>query len=150
MAVVVATRMTVARQRWVLRFMAGSLAAARQAQRSPGFLAGRLRAELPGTFWTLTMWESGRDMLAFRDTGAHARVLPRLAGWASEAVFGVWNTDAAKLPGWAETARLIAERPNFAPLDNPGPAQLERRPVAPRAPGFILPLRRRARARQAQ
>lgn len=150
MAVVVATRMTVARVRWVPRFLRGSLAASRQAGRSPGFVAGRLRAELSGTFWTLTVWESGRDMVAFRDTGAHARVLPRLAGWASEAVFGVWNSDAAELPDWAETARRIGEHPNFATLDNPSPAQLEHRLVAPRAPGFILPVRRRLRARQAQ
>ena len=41
MAVVVATRMKVARWRDMPRFLRGSMAAGRQARRSPGLLSGR-------------------------------------------------------------------------------------------------------------
>jgi len=71
MILVVATRMKVRKVRYLPRFLQGSLAAARQAQRTPGFLDGRLRVERDGTFWTLTLWESGRDMTGFRDSGIH-------------------------------------------------------------------------------
>src|SRR4051812_9259883 len=116
MAIVVATRMKVARWRDMPRFLRGSMAAGRQARRSPGLLGGRLRAAAPGVYWTLTVWDSARDMQAFRDGGVHAILVPRLAGWASEAVFGVWNSTSAKLPTWSEASRHIAEHPNFAPL----------------------------------
>ncbi|MCW2800505.1 MAG: hypothetical protein JWQ70_1977 [Aeromicrobium sp.] len=141
MAVVVATRMKFARWRDMPRFLRGSLAAGRQASRSPGLLAGRLRAEAPGVYWTLTMWASPRDMRAYRDGGVHAILVPRLAGWASEAVFGVWQTDASRLPTWAEASRRIADQPNFAPLDRPSESHRNAQFTLARRVGLDLPIR---------
>ena len=141
MAVVVATRMKPVQLHVLPRFLAGSLAAARQAGRTPGFLGGRLRAEPFGGLWTLTMWESGRDVVGYRDSGAHRALVPRLSGWASEAVLGVWNTESPALPGWDEAARRIAEHPRFWPLDRPRAAHVQQRPVRPRRLGFVLPVR---------
>lgn len=147
MAVVVATRMKVGRLRDVPRFLRGSLAAGRQASKSPGLLGGRLRAELPGVYWTLTLWESGRDMAEFRDGGVHAILVPRLAGWASEAVFGVWTLDSSDVPSWAEAARRVAEQPNFAPLDNPSPSHRSGLVKPARRMGLDLPIRTRPHQR---
>lgn len=141
MAVVVATRMKVARWRDMPRFLRGSVAAGRQARRSSGLLAGRLRAEAGGVYWTLTVWDSPQDMHAFRDGGVHAILVPRLAGWASEAVFGVWTTDSRELPTWAEASRYIAEHPNFAPLDHPSEAHRDAQVIPARRMGLDLPLR---------
>jgi hypothetical protein len=150
MAVVVATRMRVGKLQDVPRFLRGSLAAGRQASGSPGLLGGRLRAEMPGVYWTLTVWESGRDMAAFRDGGVHAILVPRLAGWASEAVFGVWTTDSTDVPSWAEAARRVAEQPNFAPLDNPSQTHQAERVTPARRRGLDLPIRTRPRQRRVQ
>jgi hypothetical protein len=148
MAVVVATRFTVRRARDLPRFLSGSMAAGRQARRSAGFVSGRLRVEpRSGVFWTLTAWESGRDMVAFRDSGVHAVLVPKLAAWAGEAVFGVWNSADRALPGWGEVSRRVAEHPNFAPLDYPAPAQRGRRFDPARRFGLELPMRRPRRAR---
>ncbi len=147
MVVIVATRFTVRRQRDLPRFLAGSVAAGRQARRSAGFVFGKLRAEpRGGVFWTVTAWESGRDMIAFRDSGIHAVLVPKLAGWAGEAVFGVWNADGWALPGWAEVSRRVAEHPNFAPLDDPAAAHEARRFDPARRFGLDLRLRRPRRA----
>ena len=141
MAVVVATRMKVARWRDMPRFLRGSMAAGRQARRSPGLLGGRLRAEPSGVYWTLTVWSSARDMQAFRDGGVHAILVPRLAGWASEAVFGVWTTESSELPTWSEASRRIAEHPNFAPLDHPSAAHRDAQVIPARRMGLDLALR---------
>jgi hypothetical protein len=142
MPVVVATRFKPSSPKYLPRFFAGTVAAARQARSSSGFLGGRLRIDSVGAFWTLSVWESGGDMVAFRDSGVHAVLVPKLAGWANEAVYGVWNADTGKLPGWAEVSRHVAAHPNFGPLDHPGPAHLAQRFDPASRFGLELPIPR--------
>lgn len=139
MAIVVATRFRTSSNRHLPRFLQGTIAAALQARRSPGFLAGQLRIDPGGAYWTLTLWESGRDMVGFRDSGIHAVLVPRLAEWAGEAVFGVWNTERV-LPSWQEVDRRVAEHPNFPPLDNPSAAHLARHVDPAHRYGLVLPI----------
>jgi heme-degrading monooxygenase HmoA len=122
MTLVVATRMKVARARDVPAFFAMANAAARQSQRSPGFLGGRLRVERGRTFWTMSMWASGADMAAYRDSGVHREALPRLAGWAEEAFFTAWSAPDTDLPRWKDLREKLPGRPIFAELRNPTPA----------------------------
>jgi len=133
--------MTMRKRRFVPRFLLGSYGVARQARGSSGFLGGRLRAEpLGGAFWTLTMWEDGRDVSAFSSSGLHQRLVPLAANWAGEAVFGTWNTDDERLPRWKAVSAKIAEHPNFAPLDDPAPAHREQRVIPAGRFGFDLPI----------
>jgi hypothetical protein len=82
----------------------------RQLARASGFLGGRLLVDASRTFWTLTVWENESEMKAFRSAGAHARVMPRLAGWCDEASYAHWVTDNACIPAWPEAyARLVSE-----------------------------------------
>jgi hypothetical protein len=148
--VVVATRFTVSSAKHLPRFLAGTIAAARQARQSPGYAGGRLRIEPFGAFWTLTAWQSGRDMVAFRDSGVHAVLVPRLAGWAGEAVFGVWNADTAALPTWPDVSQRVAEHPNFASVEQAAPAHRDRRFDPARRFGLDLPVPRTWRVRRDQ
>lgn len=143
-AVFVATCTTMATKRYAVRFAVRSVGAGWQAWRSPGFLAGRMRVEAGGAFWTLTSWASRSDMLAYRDSGIHARVMPRLAGWAEEAVFCVWTGDGGALPDWAEVTRRAEASPIHPPLDNPGAIPPDSRGVPTRRRGveIVLPRRR--------
>jgi heme-degrading monooxygenase HmoA len=50
----------------------------RQVVRAPGFLGSKLLIDRKHTYWTLTMWEDERAMKAFRGSGAHAAVMPKL------------------------------------------------------------------------
>jgi len=143
MAIVVATRMHIRRFWHVPRFLLGSMRVAWQAHRTPGFLGGRMRAEPGGGgYWTLTVWESGRAMAAFRDAGLHARLAPMAARWADEAVFGIWQCPDARAPEWRDAAARMAEHPNFAPLDRPAGAHREERVRRPRWFGLDLSIPR--------
>lgn len=149
MAVVVVTRFAVrSGGRYLVPFLRGSAAAAGQARKSPGFLSGRLRVEPgDGVFWTLTVWQTGRDMVAYRDSGVHAVLIPHLSEWASEAVFGVWNSSTGELPDWATASRKVAEHPNFATVAVPSDAHRARRFDPARGFGLDLPLPPRRRER---
>lgn len=140
MTVIVATRMKVRKARFLPKFLGANIRIAWQARQTPGFRGGRLRVESGGAFWTLTAWESGRDMVCFRDSGAHVTTMPRLAEWASEGVFGVWNAAEPKVPHWDEASRHVAMRPNFGALHHPDSAH-ESRVVAPaRRFGIDIPI----------
>lgn len=147
MPVAVTTRFTTSSSRQLPRFLGGTVAAALQARRSRGFLAGQLRIDPHGAYWTLTLWESGRDMAGFRDSGIHAVLVPKLAGWADEAVFGVWNTPDRVLPPWQEVQQRVAEHPNFAPLDNPNAAHLAHRFQTSARDGLVLSIPRSLKPR---
>lgn len=146
MAVIVATRTKMHRARFLPKFLVANMRVAWQARRTPGFLGGRLRVEQGGAFWTLTAWESGRDMVGFRDSGAHETVMPRLAEWASEGAFGVWNTAESTVPHWDEASGHVATRATFVPLHHPSAAHESRIAARSRRFGVDIPIPAPSRA----
>jgi hypothetical protein len=81
----------------------------RQTVRAPGFIGGRLLIDNLHTYWTLTVWEDEKSMKAFRGTGTHARVMPKLAEWCDEAAYAHWMADRL-IPNWPEAyERLLSE-----------------------------------------
>jgi hypothetical protein len=140
--------MKIGRLRDVPRFVWGSLVIAVQARQSLGFLGGRLRVSGDGAFWTLTVWSSGREMISFRDSGFHSKVIPLAETWASEAVFGVWNSENNRFPGWKGAAERIAAHPNFTKeLRWPSEAHLRREPPTSPLLGLGAPIPRPRRSR---
>jgi hypothetical protein len=87
-------------------------------------------------------------MVAFRDTGVHAVLMPKLAGWAGEALFGVWNSDGSQLPDWHQVSRRVAEHPKFGSLDRPAPAHVAEHFDPARRFGLDLPIPTTRRARR--
>jgi hypothetical protein len=85
----------------------------RQVSRSQGFRAGRLLVDAHRTFWTLTAWEDERSMKAFRGSGAHSQVMPRLFQWCDEAAYAHWMPAEEKLADWTEARAPGARRSSF-------------------------------------
>lgn len=139
MNVFVATRLKVRQHRFVPGFLTGSLAVAWQARNSDGYLGGKLRVESDNVFWTLTAWDSGSAVAAFRSSGTHATLAPKLAGWASEGVIGVWSSASPDLPDWDEVARQTSARPRFTDLDYPTEQHGNTSAIAPQR-GLDLPV----------
>lgn len=85
----------------------------RQLAGSPGLVGYSFRARLPRSYWTLSVWESNRDLLRFVRTKPHARVMgilpPHTRRFASER----WRlTDDEVRVSWAEAlGRLAAASP---------------------------------------
>lgn len=90
------------------RFLAEARASANQAASSPGFISGALLPEGRLVFWTRSAWESEAAMKAYRDSGAHRAVMPKLLDWCDEARTAHWQGDVAT--DWDEIfARMVAE-----------------------------------------
>lgn len=133
MSVVVVTRTVMARPKHLAPFAWQSLRVGFQARRSPGYVAGAMRISRGWVFWTLTVWRDGRAMAAFRSSGVHGQVMPRLAGWASEGAFAAWRIPDEQLPSWAQAQDELHRHPSFTALDAPGVAHragVVREPVA--------------------
>jgi hypothetical protein len=92
------------------QFLWASLAVARQARRAPGFVGGWLGNDAERGFWTVTVWDSATAMRAFRTSGRHLKVMPKLLHWADEASYTHWEQPDATVPGGdAAYERLAAE-----------------------------------------
>lgn len=100
------TRLRVRSFRYLPVFLYMTFLAKRQTVRSPGFLAGRLLLDAHLTFWTLTMtmWESEKTMKAFRGSGSHARVMPKLVDSCDEASYAHWSAGNDSVPQWRLTS----------------------------------------------
>lgn len=112
-------------------FLAASRTTAGEAAQSAGFIGGALLPEGRLVFWTRTAWESEAAMKAYRDSGAHRAVMPKLLDWCDEARVAHWEGDVAV--DWAEIHdRMIAE----------GRSSRVRRPSKAHQEGRIATLKR--------
>jgi Domain of unknown function (DUF3291) len=104
------TRLRVRSAKYLPVFLWQTLLAERQMRHAPGFSGGRLLIDVGRTFWTLTVWESDRAMKAFRGSGAHAKVMPRLMQWCDEAAYAHWEPTGDSIPSWLEAyEHLVSE-----------------------------------------
>jgi hypothetical protein len=84
--------------------------AQRQTARAPGFVGGRLLIDNLHTYWTLTVWEDEKSMKAFRGSGSHAQVMPKLAEWCDEAAYAHWTAEDRLIPSWLDAyERLLSD-----------------------------------------
>lgn len=145
MAIVAVTRTVMARPAYLVPFGRANLRVARQVRRTPGFIAGALGVSVGSVFWTMTMWQDGRAMVAFRDSGAHVDEMPKLAGWSKHGCFTAWQTEETTLPSWAEAHDRLTERAHFVPVT--APDENQRGHVVPATRGSVLslPIRRARR-----
>ena len=104
----------------------------RQVTRVPGFLGGRLLMDAGWTFWTLTAWESERAMKAFRGSGPHAKVMPRLVEWCDEASYAHWIPAGTSVPSWPEAHEHLVAEGRLSRVAHPSPSHEARHFAEPR------------------
>jgi len=126
------TRLRVRSVRYVPAFLWRNLLTKRQVVRAPGFVGGRLLVDAGRAFWTLTLWESERTMKAFRGSGAHAGVMPRLAHWCDEASYAHWETPSPSVPSWSEAYERLAREGRLSRVAHPSKDHEARRFAKPR------------------
>ena len=131
------TRLRVRLVRYLPAFVWNTLLAQRQVVRAPGFCGGRLLVDASRTFWTLTVWDSEQAMKAFRGSGGHARVMPRLLEWCDEASYVHWIPTNASVPDWPEAYEHLMSEGRLSRVAHPSPDHEARHFARPRLKPLI-------------
>jgi hypothetical protein len=131
------TRLRVRSARYLPAFLWHTLLAQRQVARAPGFSGGRLLIDIGRTFWTLTVWENEQDMKAFRGSGPHAKVMPRLMQWCDEASYAHWAPTGDSVPSWPEAYEHLITDGRRSRVAHPSPNHAARRFAKPRLKPLI-------------
>jgi hypothetical protein len=108
----------------------------RQTARAPGFLGGRLLIDDLHTYWTLTVWEDEKSMKAFRGSGPHALVMPKLAEWCDEAAYAHWVSDRL-ISSWPEAYDRLLSAGRLSHVARPSQDHESRRFRKPRLQPLI-------------
>ncbi|WP_328912174.1 MULTISPECIES: DUF3291 domain-containing protein [unclassified Streptomyces] len=111
-ALVMASRLEVARLKDVPRFFVKSLAAWKQVGKAPGAVGASLVAEpLKRTFWTLSAWESREALYDYVAAEPHHTIMTGQRAVMRDSTFVFWNVPTEQLPvSWEEARRRLAEQ----------------------------------------
>jgi hypothetical protein len=125
------TRLRVRSWRYLPVFLVQSIRAARQAKFATGRLAVSVLRD-GDAFWTRTVWDEEAAMRSFMRSGAHRRVMPRLAKWCDEAALTHWVQEVVEPPSWQEAHRRLQQEGRPSRVERPSQAQRRFEIPAPR------------------
>jgi heme-degrading monooxygenase HmoA len=111
-----------------------TLRSGRQAERTLGFLGGRLAADRARAFWTVTAWSDAAAMHGFRGSGDHRRAMRGmrvLDRYCDEAATVTWSSPSDQLPDEATMQARMQESGRFLRLSRPSRDHSERRIASP-------------------
>jgi len=120
----------------------------RQVVRALEFVGGKLLIDARRTFWTLTAWGSERTMKAFRGSGPHAKVMPKLMEWCDEASYAHWNSESDAIPSWPEAYERLLSEGRLSRVAHPSPNHEARQFPKPRLSPLIGQDLKPARSRE--
>jgi hypothetical protein len=113
------------RSEWLLpKFLIYAFTSARQAQKSIGFLGGRLMRDKSKAFWTITVWSDIKSMEAYRVAKMHGAAMPKLMDWCDEASIAHWTQDSPAVPQWLEAYKRMAREGRPSKVRQPSPAHV--------------------------
>jgi hypothetical protein len=116
------TRLRLRKLRFLPAFLYRAHLAQRQAATSHGFLGGYLAIGRHLAFWTVSVWEDPESMHAYRRSGAHFRVVPKLFRWCDEAAVATITDMGPAPPSADEAARLLAQGGRVLKVRHPSDA----------------------------
>jgi hypothetical protein len=131
MAFISVTRLRVRSALYLPEFLWDTFHSVRQAERTSGFLGGRLLVNAGRVFWTLTAWQDDSAMNAFRTGGAHRKTMPKLLDWCDEAAVVHWAQDSTEIPLWPVAQQYMAETGRLSKVNHPSPAHASQQIPAP-------------------
>ena len=131
MALISVTRLRIRSFIYLPPFLWDTFKSIRQAERSIGFLGGRLLVNSNYVFWTMTAWKDEAAMNAFRAGGAHRKAMPKLLNWCNEAAVVHWTQESSEIPFWQAAHQRMAEEGKPSKVNHPTPDQASNRIPAP-------------------
>ncbi len=130
MPIVSLTRLRIRSLRFLPTFYLSTLASARQAQRTPGFLVGLLAYESARVYWTFSVWSDKAAMNEYRGADAHRRAMPKLLEWCDEASVAHFQTENSDLPNCAQALERMVSCGRITKVRHPS-AEHKQAIVAP-------------------
>jgi hypothetical protein len=103
--------------------VADSLRIARQIRCAAGFLGGYLAIGQGLSFWTVSVWEGAAAMVAFRNSGAHRKAMPKLIRICDEASYAHGDQAERAPPSPAEVAIRLAASGKLSKVRHPSADQ---------------------------
>ena len=103
-----------------------------QLVQAPGFVRGKLMVAGLKTFWTMSVWRDEAAMRAYRGSGAHGGVMPKLVDWCDEGSVVHWEQETDALPSWEVAHQRMAADGRVSRVNRPSENQKARRIPAPR------------------
>jgi hypothetical protein len=126
MCFVSVTRLRIRCWRYLPGFLYFTLLAVMQARRAAGNTRTRVVRDARRVFWTITVWQDEQAMRAFRNHGAHRRVMPRLRHWCDEATYAHWTQDGAEPPELNAAYDRLVHEGIVSKVDHPTPDHASR------------------------
>jgi hypothetical protein len=83
-------------------------------------------------------------MQAFRESGAHGELMPKMARWATQASSTAWQVDVA--PSWDEAVERMDANPRWIELDHPDEWARAKQVQRASKTGLTLPVPKRRAA----
>ena len=94
----------------------------RQARRAPGVRSVRTRPGEFLAFVTLTTWDDEASMLAYRNSAAHGRAMPKLKVWCDTGSYARWEQpDDAPEPTRDEAMQRLRDDRVWSHVRRPAP-----------------------------
>ncbi len=121
MSVVSITRFRPRAWRFVPLFMFHAQRSLVQIRRVDGYIAGAVRRDRDFAFWTATVWQDERALLAYVTSGAHRNAMPKLLDWGEEASTARLEQEGTDLPSWPALVQQMRKEGRAVPLRYPGP-----------------------------
>ena len=101
-----------------------SLRSIMQARRARGFLVGWTSRDAENGYWTATVWQSAEAMMAFRNSGAHSKAMPKLLHMCDQAAYTHFEQDSADVPDVDAAYEILRSQGKMSKVNAPSPAQL--------------------------
>lgn len=128
------TRLRLRSSWYLLPFMWHTLRTTNQLIKQSNFIKGKTLLDKGLTFWTLTLWESEKDMRAYRNSDAHKKAMPKLQYWCSEASVAHWQQHEDAFPDWFDIHNRMMQEGRLSKVKHPSPTHSLHQIAVPRYP----------------
>ena len=124
-------------RRWIYlpSFYYYAILSLRDAKNTEGNFSASAFRDVGLTFWTVTVWKSEAAMRSFRNSGAHRKVMSKLANWCDEAAYVNWCTESDEEPSREEAYAQLIAKGSFSKVKYPSASHLNGSFTSPMSKG---------------
>ena len=128
------TRLRIRSFIFLFPFFWHTIASTKQLVKKSKFIKGKTLMDRKLTFWTMTLWKNAAGMIAYRNTDAHKKAMPKLQHWCDEASIVHWQQEGEDFPDWHLAHKRMISEGRLSKVKHPSPEHSNMQVAAPRFP----------------